>query len=657
MASKPLKAKASEQPENSDASTYADVVARYTQSNTFFQRKRDGWTDSEMLFNSVRADLTSDSGLITDGSLTTLIIERAARVSAQLQTGRVNEIGTTSSACANVVDLIWQHDIIPNANSGNPFQIKLFQTEMGSDIYGTYPVMYGLNVTDENAYADFWLVKPQLYYPQPGKTSPFDMQWAQVETTVTAGQLKAILANDNTKWNKEAINKLINELKEGSSLATTNDTAKTTFGQRENYDQTQVSGKGDYAPVTLRTEYQSGEKGKWITYAPDHADIILRNVPNPHKNGRIPIVHLTSIPQFDELYGISTMDRGKTIQKTIDSFTNLGYQNALLNVLPITKVKTGAVISSTLDMKPGATWRMDDLNAVQPYTTGNVAAEYFQTSISSMRSILLNQNGTTDTQLSGTDANSPQFGRTPQAMKQRDAKQNARDSLSVRMYDQFYSELASGLIDVKLHCATKPIQINLDKDRVAELMKDEDTAKLIKVDDNGTTITIATGPLKTGKYKYKVDPGSSIEADDATEHERLTEIITTVNSVPELVQRAEAEGYALSAGALLKRLVDSSGTSDADEIIHKLSDEELAAKQQQEAEAMAQAQAQGIDPATGQPIQDPNTQAGYEERMQQFPQDEIPGEQMPQEDIHPFVQHLTQSPDEAIQHIANGGGY
>lgn len=641
MAVKPLKQpkndsanKARNLPSVDNTQLAQDLGSRYTSSKDYFNKKRTNWVDNEKLFNAVRADNTTDTGLITDGSLTTLIIERAARNSAQLQTGRVKELGNTTSAAATIVDLIYQYEIVPNANSGNPFLTKLFQTDMGADIYGTYPVMYGLNVTESCAYADFWLIKPQLYYPQPAKSTPFDMGWAQVETQVSVSQLKSILNNDSTTWDKKEIQKIITQVNNGKIETPNNDADTTTYGERNDYDTTQTKGKGDFASITLRTEYQSGESGKWITYAPFYDNEILRNTPNRHKNGKIPIVHRVSIPQFDQLYGISTMDRGKPIQKTIDSFSNLGYQNALLNVFPIIKVKTGSVINSTLEFKPGATWRMEDLNAVQPYTTGNLSQEYFQQSISSLRAILINQNGTTSTDITAQGASDQTFGRTKRAIDERSQKQNARDSLDLRMRDQFYSELASGLIDVKLNCATKPVQINLDKERVKKLLDDKDTADLIDVDKKTWTVSIKLGPLKNGKYKYEVDPGTSVEADDATEHQRLTEIISTLNGSPALIQMAQQEGYEFSAGKLLQNYIGSSNTKDQEEIIRKKTDEELAAEQEQ----MGQQQAvQG----------------------QEQPQDEqmVQGQpEMAHEDmqLHPFVQAIANDPQGALQQFRGG---
>jgi hypothetical protein len=115
-----------------------------------------------------------------------------------------------------------------------------------------------------------------------------------------------------------------------------------------------------------------------------------------------------------------------------------------------------------------------------------------------------------------------------------------------------------------------------------------------------------------------VDPGTSVEADDATEHQRLTEIISTLNGSPTLIQMAEAEGYAFSAGALLKNYIASSGTKDQEEIIHKKSDEEIQAEQNQMAiqgaqdgqaamaqEAQPQEQATELHPITQALVQDP----------------------------------------------------
>jgi hypothetical protein len=634
-------------PDKDNSTLFSDLNARYIQSNSYLQKKRDNWEENEKLFTGERADSSDDGGLITDGSLATLIIERSARNTSQLQTGRVKEQGGTAGACATIADLIYTHDIVPNANSGGTFQSKLYQVHQTGGLYGTAFAMYGLNVTDKNAFADWWIVKPQLAYPQPGKVTPIDMQWFQVETSVTVGQLKNIIKNDNTSWDIGAINKVIEKAKEGTVDAAASDTNKNSHGNRNNYDTSQIKGKGDNAPVRLRTEYQSGEEGKWITYAPDYDGAILRSTPNRHKNGKIPIASYNPLPLLDELYGLSDMDRGKAIQKTIDSFENLGYQNALLNTLPITKVKTGAVINSTLEMKPGATWRMDDLNAVQPYTTGNLSSDYFQNSISSLRSILLNQNGTTDTQQTSKSADSPLFGKTPQAIAAQGQRQNARDSLSLRMFDDFYGQLATGLLDVKLNCATKPVQLNLDKDTIAKLQSDEETAALIEV--KGSMVQVNLGKLKSGSYKYEVDPGTSVEADDATEHQRLTEIINGFNSAAPLIQMAAAQGWEFNAGTLLKNWIASSGTKDQEEIIRKKTDEEIQQDQMQQQQMMQQQAMQG------QP-QDPSQmpQPGMD---QMHPEQPMPEEapQDPSQDIHPIAQAMIQDPEGFMQHIQGGG--
>lgn len=628
----------------SDSNSYDELVARYTQSSKYYQKKRDLWEENEKLFNAVRADDSDDNGVFTGGDLTTLIIERASRVTAQVQNGVVREIGNTPSAAATVVDLIVQHHIIPNANSGGQFQTKLFQIDMGGDIYGTYPVLYGLNVTEDNAYADFWLVKPQNYYPQVGKVTPFDMQSAQIETTMTVKQLKDIRDRDAKSWNIPNINKLIAELEQGASTNSTTDPNAATYNQKTNYDTSQLSGKGDYAPVIVRTEYQSGSQGHWVTYASEHENIILRDIPNKHKNGKIPIVHKVSIPQFDELYGISTMDRGRSVQKTLDSFNNLGYQNALLNVLPPIKVKTTGVVNSSLKMKPAAPWLMDDLNAVQAFTTGNASTEYFQSSVSSMRAILLNQNGTTDTMTNAKQASDQSFGKTPAAENLRQQKQNARDNLEIRMYDQFYSELMSGLIDVTLNCSTKPIQISLDKDQIASLAKDEQVLKYITVDEKNMTVTINTSKLRDGKFRYVVDSGSSLESDTQTEHARITEIMTNLGAAMPLIQAAEQEGYDFSVGELISRWIASSGTKDYEKIIHKKTDEEIQAEQQQQMR-------QGVDPMTGQPMPQEAPQEQSQDMGQEMPQET----QEPQPQMHPFVNGLLQNPDAAMQHLQNGG--
>src|SRR5690606_22780304 len=61
-----------------------------------------------------------------------------------------------------------------------------------------------------------------------------------------------------------------------------NDNARDSFVKRQRSSQA-VTGE-----VCLVTRYEAGPEGRWITFAPDYGCIILRNIPNPHQNGKIP---------------------------------------------------------------------------------------------------------------------------------------------------------------------------------------------------------------------------------------------------------------------------------------------------------------------------------------------------------------------------------
>jgi hypothetical protein len=132
-----------------------------------------------------------------------------------------------------------------------------------------------------------------------------------------------------------------------------------------------------------------------------------------------------------------------------------------------------------------------------------------------------------------------------------------------------------------------------------------------------------------GKYQYMVDPGTSVEADDSTEHQALTEILTTVISNPQIAQMVadNGKGYQVMIGELFKKWMISSGTKDWDDVLKPL------------AEAGMQGQVEGIEDPSMQP---------------QMPQQSAP-QQGPQDPYHQqFVNTLIQDPNAAIQMLQGG---
>jgi hypothetical protein len=598
-----------------------DLVARQKRSIDFLRPIIDTWADKENLFEGVRADSGKSKGQISDGSLTTLVVERAARVMSQLQTGQVKERGIANSGRAHLLNSIFNDHVIPNATSERPFLVKLRQWKIGAGIYGSYPMMYGTNIRDGQAYADCWLVKPRNFFPQPGKLSVTDMDWCMLSTFVTKGQLQSIADKEETTWDKDAINKLLKEI--GDSVVSA---SSSSDGTRMN------AGEQRKAPqpaevIELVTNYESGDKGMWTTFAPDYSGIILRHIPNPHKNGKIPIVLLETIPLFDSIYGLSDFDRGMPVQKAIDSFLNLGHEKAKLETFPILKVNPSGVTGSTMKFKPNAIWKVSDMNAIEPFTTGNTALNYFQASISNLRGILLNQNGTTDTMLNAKESNNPQFGKTPQAVQAQTSRQNARDNWDTTMIDIAYEQLAEGMLDVVLSATVKPIELQLSNEELIELIeKFPEIEELVTMD--GDKVFVKKTALR-GKYQYMVDPGTSVEADDSTEHQALTEILTTVISNPQIAQMVadNGKGYQVMIGELFKKWMISSGTKDWDDVLKPL------------AEAGMQGQVEGIEDPSMQP---------------QMPQQSAP-QQGPQDPYHQqFVNTLIQDPNAAIQMLQGG---
>lgn len=571
-----------------------DLIGKQlTAAKTAQEAVRSTWESREQisLARLSNSDQHKRKSRISEGSLSTIVLERSGRTVAQLPSGKIKPASKMDEGNSYVMNLCLQRYVFPNANDQFALVDKLFLVDYFSDLYGGVDVLSYWRIDDDYVGPDFQILNPRNVFWQAGKTNKSHSEYVFVSTFVSKSWLEK--KKELSNWKSDAINRVLKQIKDGAAKPSAKDDA-----QRQTTNAQEKNSSGDWGTtqeIEVVTKYERGKSGKWITFLPDYDNEIIRSIKNPNDNGTIPVKRKEPLlPLLDSIYGQGSIERGESMQKAIDSVVNLTHDGLKYTIFPITKYNGSIVSRSSMRWEAGAFWNMSDLNAVSTHQVGNQALGTFQPTYQFLKGAMLNQNGTTDTAVSESDG-LPGMGKTPAAIKKIAQRESTFDRICRDRFEAFWSELVEDWVHMIASKQEKPIEFYIydeEIDRInamgykVELNEGAETRK--KADGTDVTergsakLTLKPKALK-GNYRYIVDAGTSMQQDDAEEHEKLGEVLLTALKVgPEVVNQILAqEGKTLSFANLFKRWVITGGAKDWDEIIQDLPEQELLAQQNQ----------------------------------------------------------------------------
>lgn len=601
------------------------------------------WSDRERLLINRPADSYSQKSTrshVTDGHIATLAFDRQARVAAQLPTGTMYALDSKDEKSAILMNLVLNKYILPNANSQMDALTKLRMTGVYASLYGACPILYDYRVDDEYIGPDFYIIPPRNFYPQPGKNSIRDCDWVMVSTIVSLSYLMGISKKEKTSWNTKAVSELIKQAKTGTVPQRDIDSSKKSSIENARTFGRPYGDKGPSARIELVTKYEKGKKGRWITFAPDFKEVgILRSIPNPHNNGRIPIVMRQCFPLVDSIWGLGHFELGITLQKAKDSLINLYLDGVKLAIFPPLKIDPTQTTMSTIRMEAGARWLMKDPNAVTTHDShGGEALNNFQGTYEFITSALLNQWGSNSQQISTKMSGNPSLGKTPQAIEAQQDREDALVNWDRFQLEKTIEDLLEGMINLLAENQEKPINFHVfdaDVERIIKQCCDEydemgqpKTPGYMKVMGKSARMTIAKNLIK-GNYKYIVDASSTMKQDEEAQAETLTQILGFYIQNPQVIdQILQTDGYQFNFGEAFKSFIYNSGVNDPDSIISKVGD--------QNGEGTPQMQAAQIDPNQLNQFQDPQIRQVAAQLFSQQPQAQPMQPQQPQQPQMPM---------------------
>lgn len=469
-----------------------------------------------------------DGSKITDSYAATLSRDRADRVVAKLPDGETQAVGKADVGKAAFMDILRQKWIYPNANAQRPFLEKLNLWQFYSSVYGYMPMFYDWT-TSNTGYVgpDCWLWNPRNLVPQQGKISIEDMEYVTALTWMTKKKLEEILENetDGDGWNRDALQELIGRI---NTKTSGNDTNQNTFVER---DRTPT---GTKRGICLATRYEAGPEGKWITFCPDDGYYKVRELDNPHKNGRIPFVVKYSQPLFDSFYGLGDFQRAKPLQFARDGLTNFYFASLKRNLAPGIIVNANGVVKHTLDVTKANPILMETIpNSIRPMPTNTAGLNTYQGVQSNLTGSLLSQYGTQNASSPGSETLNPSQGKTPAAIEMFSAIEATRDGAERRHLEVAIEQLIDGMNSLVVNIGTEDIPVDLFYEDIKTIVKGGMTDVLglfdgkFKMDGTQTAGTLKIDPksLKGVEYRFNIEPNSTAKLNKEKQLQNLERFI------------------------------------------------------------------------------------------------------------------------------------
>lgn len=456
----------------------------------------------------------TDGSKITDSYAATLSRDRADRVIAKLPEGETRSVGKADAGKAAFMDILRQKWMYPNANAQRPFLEKLNLWQFYSSVYGYMPMFYDWT-TSNTGYVgpDCWLWNPRNLIPQQGRVSIEDMDYVTALTWVSKKKLEEILENEveGDGWDRDAISLLIGQV---DAKTSGNDSNQDTFIERDR------NPGGSKKGICLATRYEAGEEGKWCTFAPENGFIKIRELDNPHKNGRIPFVVKYAQPLFDSFYGLGDFQRAKPLQFARDGLTNFYFASLKRNLAPGIIVNANGVVKHTLDVtKPNPVLMETIPNSIRPIPTNTAGLATYQGVQSNLTGSLLSLYGTQNASSPGAETLNPSQGKTPAAIEMFSQVEATRDGAERRHLETAIEQLTDGFMSLTVNIGTEDIPVDLFYEDIIEIYKSGLTdvqglfdGKII-LDGTETAGTLRINPttLKGVEYRFNIEPNSTMK--------------------------------------------------------------------------------------------------------------------------------------------------
>jgi hypothetical protein len=538
-----------------------------------------------VFFGRYKNSKEDTKSVLSTGELTTLAIDGSCRVMAQLPTGRFQNIDSNPGSNM-LMNLLFEHYVIPNATGGGPLLLKHRMVDMYSRVFPAIPVFIEWKVK-KGVYIgpDMIVIHPRRFRPQPGKTAIEDMDYCFIDTEVSKAWLEAKKKADPDQLAWKNIDEVIKSSGDGT-------------GTPEDDRSTKERGKTKTG-ITIRHRFLAD--GRWTVYEPVSQKVL---VDEEKYYPCIPISLKLQYPKIDQLWGLTDFDRGEMNQKAIDSLFRFYLDGVAASIDPPLTMDPEQVVLSSIVRQPKAKWfvKGGNMNAIRTERISPQGLDTFQATYQILKSNLLSLGAQTDTGV--PKSVDPGYGKTPEALRMQGDRQGARDAWDTFMMEQFIERTYTIMADMIAMKGVQPYAFKLLGNaiqRIKEEYPNEDYASLLGANYEKGSISISNEAVK-GKYRFSIDSGSmAVKKDDTGK--KLVSLVELYAKYPQIQQDLAERGQKINFGEAFKRVVIDEGITDADKIIVTNNNPESVEGVGDEGSTVdPNAGAVEVQPAEGQPI-------------------------------------------------------
>jgi hypothetical protein len=583
------------------------ILTRKLASENTLATKRDKWTEYEKLFHNELFDSQSQStkSQVFDPKLATMVLEREARVMSQLPTGKVRSISKNDRFGEKLMNLTLDKYVNPNANSQFDLLTKYRLVDRYSNVYGNYFAFVDW-VVNKDGYIgpDLFLLNIRDVFPQPGAISIEDSDYIIIRTWQPLSYFESLKKNKEFK----NISEVIVALKDKSPVKNSQD--KDSREDNEFPSTQSVKSKGFYEVLSMY------EKDKWTDYVTD-ADLVIREIDNPHDNGELPVVCKYSIPLLTDFFGMGDFERGKSMQYTLNSLWNLYLDGVKVSIFPPTLINKDYISDlSSIKWSAAAKWLVKGnggiSQAAQPLNLSPQGQNTFNNVYQIVTSSMLNMMGTTDTSISAQV--DPGFGKTPEALKQQGARENSRDNVDRFYMERFLTSVNKKFVNLLSKKLPNSVAIRMFSDEIEEL-KGQFPEMEGMYDDKTGKLNIGKKSIGSVLYDYEIVSGSTYALDQKEQQQNLMMLLELFTKNPAIAESFKAEGKNIKISEIVNRILINSGIQDYEKIIEDMTQNPDAMMQEQMNQFMQAMNGQNVNaipaqPGMQQPMQQPMPQGG-----------------------------------------------
>lgn len=367
---------------------FTEVSSHYQMSRQDLEQRiyrKNGFDDADKMFAShIDEKSWPYRSLMFDPRPYTVILEKSARLIGSKPKGRLipREGGDTLGAYINneLLDYQWED----NARLGQSMISKWIMMDQNVRKYGSSFALVDWHYECRKVNG-----KKQVFYDGPdfrvlnnrdvfaNPSYEFVNKWFQYREFLTINDMETVNDSARTEPQYKNLDKLKDAVREDSKA----------HGDRRDIQSKNKAMKGldDYLG---RDEYNKPleivherRNDRWISVAIKHG-IVVRDIPNPFKDGELHVVHLKYYPLPDDLYGVNELEPVAKQIKALNAHLSAYSDTIALALRPPVHVNPLNVRMHTLSWDPEAKWLMNTPNVdvqlmkIDTSTTSNFQSIY-----------------------------------------------------------------------------------------------------------------------------------------------------------------------------------------------------------------------------------------------------------------------------------------